>query len=104
MAAANATLVEDQELAIRLAQVLKAIAHPLRLQLVACLCHQELNVTEMCGKLGIKQSLVSQHLAVLRMVGLVSADRSGGTATYSLKEPGLRKLVACLTGCQRGGN
>jgi DNA-binding transcriptional ArsR family regulator len=93
-------IISEPEKAERLAEVLKALAHPLRLRLVATLCQDERNVQELCGLLDARQALVSQHLSVLRMVGLVAAERSGGTATYSIKEPGLRNLVKCLTGCQ----
>jgi DNA-binding transcriptional ArsR family regulator len=93
-------IIHEPEIAERLAEVLKALAHPLRLRLVASLCQEERNVQELCALLEARQALVSQHLSVLRMVGLVAAERSGGTATYSIKEPGLRNLVKCLTGCQ----
>jgi DNA-binding transcriptional ArsR family regulator len=96
-------IVHDIELAHRLAEVLKALAHPLRLRLVASLCREPQAVGGLCTELGVRQSMVSQHLAVLRMVGLVEADRAGGIATYSIREPGLRKLVECLADCRKGG-
>jgi DNA-binding transcriptional ArsR family regulator len=95
-----AKILQEEDFANRLAEVLKALAHPLRLRLVAALCQEDRNVQQLCTLLDVRQSLVSQHLSVLRMVGLLSADRSGGTATYTLKEPNLRNLVACLTGCK----
>ena len=90
------------ERATELADILKGVAHPLRLRIVSLLCEQEHTVTELTEKLGARQSLVSQHLAPLRMLGLVQVDRSGGRATYSLAEPRLRTLVDCLLGCRRG--
>ena len=50
----------------------------------------------MAELLNERQAAVSQHLAPLRMLGLVAVDRTGGTATYSLKEPLLRSLVNCF--------
>lgn len=97
-----AIIIDDMARAEQLAEVLKAVAHPLRLRLVAALCEDPRNVTDLCERLGARQTLVSQHLAVLRMSGLVSVDRTGGRSTYSIKEPGLRNLVACLTDCKRG--
>jgi len=97
------SIIHDEDVAQRLAEVLKALAHPLRLRLVASLCRAPQTVGGLCTELGVRQSLVSQHLAVLRMVGLVEADRAGGTATYSIKEPGLQRLVGCLTECRGGG-
>jgi DNA-binding transcriptional ArsR family regulator len=97
-----AMIIDDMDTAEQLADVLKAVAHPLRLRAVAALCEAPKNVTELCERLGVRQALASQHLAVLRMSGLVSVDRTGGHSTYSIREPGLRNLIACLTGCKRG--
>lgn len=96
-------IVDNEELASRLVEVLRALAHPLRLRLVATLCREPQTVGALSAGLRVRQSMVSQHLAVLRMVGLVEADRTGGTATYSIREPGLRRLVACLADCRQGG-
>lgn len=102
--AEKGNIVKDVELARRLAEVLKALAHPLRLRLVASLCREPQTVGALCAELDVRQSMVSQHLAVLRMVGLVEADRGGGTATYSIREPGLQRLIACLADCNKGGH
>jgi len=88
--------------ASELAGILRGIAHPLRLRIVALLCGQPHTVTELCDTLGARQSLVSQHLSPLRLLGLVTVDRAGGCATYSLGEPRLRALMDCLTACRRG--
>jgi len=87
--------------AAHLASLLKGLAHPLRLKIVNHLCAGDCNVTQLCEALDVKQSLVSQHLAPLRMLGLVSVDRSGGRATYSIAEPQLRSLIACLASCEK---
>ena len=97
---AKNNIVEDVERAQQLAEMLKAVAHPLRLRSIAALCENPLTVTQLCQRLEVRQSLVSQHLAVLRMVGLVHVDRNGGHATYSIKEQGLRNLIACVTDCR----
>jgi len=96
------TIVDDPARAERLAAVLKALAHPLRLRLVAALCLGEQSVGSLAEMVGEKQSLVSQHLAILRMVELVSSSRRGGRAIYFIKDEGLRNLIACLTECRRG--
>lgn len=83
-----------------LADVLKGIAHPLRLRIITLLCERDHTVTELTDALDSRQSLVSQHLSPLRLLGLVSVDRRGGRATYSLGEPHLRTLVDCLMGCR----
>jgi len=83
------------------AEVLKAVAHPLRLRIVAMLCEGEENVTALSEKLGASQAIVSQQLRILRSHGLVAANRDGGYATYRLVERNLRGLVRCMEKCER---
>lgn len=84
-----------------LAEVLRAVAHPLRLRIIELLSARDATVSEMVEILEAKQTVISQHLKGLRQLGLVSVKRQGGWATYSLAEPQLRELMACLVGCHR---
>ena len=92
-------MAEDRPRAVYLADVLKALAHPERLRIVAVLCEGERNVIGLAGSLCLQQALVSQHLRILRMSGLVASQRRGGYAVYALAQPRLRSLVECLEGC-----
>ena len=91
----------DADFAAHAAEILKAVAHPLRLRLVAALCDGEENVTGLCERLGAPQALVSQQLRILRMNRLVACVRERGFARYRLAEPQLRTLVGCLQRCSR---
>jgi DNA-binding transcriptional ArsR family regulator len=84
----------------QLADILKGLSHPLRLQIISVLCEGDLCVNELCETLSVRQTQVSQHLTPLRHLGLVAVDRSGGKATYSLAEPQLKQLITCLTSCE----
>lgn len=81
------------------AEVLKAVAHPLRLRIVAALCQGERHVNALAERLGVSQPLLSQQLRILRLKGLVSTERRGGLAVYRLQEAGLRRLLGCLLDC-----
>jgi DNA-binding transcriptional ArsR family regulator len=81
--------------------VLKAVAHPLRLRIVAILCEGEAHVTALAERLGASRTIVSQQLRILRSNGLVSVTREGGFARYRLLEPALRGLVGCMERCER---
>lgn len=63
------------------AAVFSALADPTRLKLVKLLCRQRdpnvLCVNALAGLLGVTQSSVSQHLRVLRAIGLVKGERRG---------------------------
>jgi ArsR family transcriptional regulator len=83
------------------AEVLKAVAHPLRLRIVAALCEGEAHVGALAERLGASQAIVSQQLRILRSHGLVAATRAGGFARYRLIEQNLRGLVRCMENCDR---
>jgi ArsR family transcriptional regulator len=94
---APASLGEDE--AARLAEMLRALGHPLRLRLMARLCEQATCVTDLAAALGAPQAIVSQHLRILRLSGLVDAAREHGFAVYQVTQPRLRELVLRLEGC-----
>ena len=74
------------------AALLKALAHPQQLHTG---CH---NVGCMEHLTGVSQSCISQHLQKLRMMGLVSAERSGNEVYYRASSPEAARLVAVLMG------
>jgi ArsR family transcriptional regulator len=92
---------QDPRRAAHLAEVLKAVAHPLRLRIIAILVEDEANVSELAKRLDATQPIVSQQLRILRGHGLVAADRHDGFATYRLVERNLEGLVACMERCAR---
>ena len=81
------------------AALLKALAHPLRLQIVQglllCGCR---NVRCIEEKTGQSQSCISQHLSKLRSAGVVQAERSGNEVYYAVSVPGAAAIVAALMG------
>jgi len=92
-------LLDDPKSAAAIAEILKAIAHPIRLQIVALLCKGEWHVNALAQQLEVKQAIVSQHLRILRMRGLVDVVRSNGYSYYGLAEPKLQELIQCMEGC-----
>jgi ArsR family transcriptional regulator len=71
-------------------EVLRALAHPLRLQLVAqvaargpvCSCHLEADT-------GVSQPQISKHLGVLHRAGLIQRRREGRWVYFSIDEGAL---------------
>jgi DNA-binding transcriptional ArsR family regulator len=90
----------DQDVAAQLqelhARVCKAIADPKRLLIINELRDRELSVGDLCDALGFTQSNASQHLAVLRERGIVSARRSGSNVFYSLRSQKIVQAVDLL--------
>ena len=92
-------VVSDVGRATWVSDVLKAVAHPVRLGIVAVLCEGEANVGTLARLLRQPPAIVSQQLRILRMHHLVAAERRGGRSIYSLLEPQLRQLVSCMEHC-----
>jgi DNA-binding transcriptional ArsR family regulator len=63
------------------AELLKALAHPVRLRILEILAQEESCVCHLTAVLKQRQPYVSQHLMLLREVGLV-VDRKEGTIVY----------------------
>jgi len=77
--------------------LLKIIADPTRLRLLAILSREELSVAEIQEILGMSQSRISSQLAVLRQADLVSDRRDGKKSFYSLRsriESNQKELLA----------
>lgn len=85
-----------------LSGLLRALGHPLRLQIVAALCAEEVHVNALAERLGAPQAVISQQLRILRMCRLVEVTRERGLAVYRLGEPRLRGLLRCMEGCSVG--
>jgi ArsR family transcriptional regulator len=94
-------LTVDARKAVHCAEILKAVAHPIRLRIVAILCQGPENVTGLAERLGESQAIVSQQLRILRLNDLVAVTREDGFARYRLAEPHLQDLVCCMEKCQR---
>lgn len=78
------------------ARVCKAIADPKRLLIINELRDRELSVGDLCDALGFSQSNASQHLAILRERGVVSARRVGSNVFYSLRSQKIVQAVDLL--------
>ena len=77
------------------AAVLEALAHPVRLQLVALLCQEETGAGVLAERLGLPLRTVSWHLRVLCEEQLVGLVEGPGRPHYHIIEPALHGLVAC---------
>ena len=78
--------------------LLKAMANRHRLIIICQLVEQGRSVGELAELLNIRDSTVSQHLALLRKDGLVTSRRDGQTIWYSLGSQQARELARALYG------
>lgn len=91
---------KDPERAEHISVLLRAVAHPLRIRIIATLCKEEAHVSALAEALEAPQAIVSQQLRILRAERLVAARREDGHAYYRIAEPALRDLVCCMEKCR----
>lgn len=80
------------------AELLKVLSAPARLAIVVALAHRPRFVHELVDELGLSQPLVSAHLRVLRAARVVSVERQGRQAAYSLADDHVAHIVADAIG------
>ena len=86
------------EITILQADVLKTLAHPRRLEILHRLADGPIEVGRLADELGLSQPNVSQHLAVLRVAGIVDAERIGREVRYRLSDPDVMRACGLMRG------
>ena len=76
------------------AELFKALAHPMRIRALEQLAEGENSVGELATRLDVEISHLSQQLAVLRKVGVVTTRREGTTVYYSVADARFVALLA----------
>lgn len=80
-----------------IAEILKALAHPVRLCIARGLLEKgECNVTHMQTRLEMPQSTVSQHVQKLKSAGVIIGERTGLEINYRIKDEKVKKLVSAI--------
>ena len=78
------------------AETLKAVAHPVRLRIIEILENGEKSVSEICARLGTKQSLTSQQLNRMKDKGVLNSRREGNLVFYSIANPRVINVIHCI--------
>jgi DNA-binding transcriptional ArsR family regulator len=78
------------------ARLLTNLSNAVRLELLSILSEKEMSVGDLCSALNMSQSAVSQHLAKLRVDGLVSTRRDGQTIYYRCANPSVQRVLNML--------
>jgi len=77
------------------ADILKALAHPVRVLIVSALTEGDQCVCKLNELAEIDQSNISRHLAMLKKAGIVSDRRDGMRVFYHLETPCIMKAFEC---------
>jgi DNA-binding transcriptional ArsR family regulator len=90
------TMAQMHERADEAIAVLKAMANHNRLLLLCELVHGERSVGELAQALDLAQSVVSQHLSLLRREGIVSGRRDAQSIYYRICDDRVQSLMATM--------
>ncbi|MCU0844182.1 MAG: metalloregulator ArsR/SmtB family transcription factor [Spirochaetes bacterium] len=77
-------------------EILKSIAHPIRLKILCFLMEGEKTVGEIEKEFGSSISNISQHLTVLRKIHMVNRRKEANFMFYSVKDPKIAELLGTL--------
>ncbi|MGD8340357.1 MAG: metalloregulator ArsR/SmtB family transcription factor [Gammaproteobacteria bacterium] len=87
-----------QERAGRASQLLSAMSNEKRLMILCQLVEGERSVGELAERLGVRQSTISQHLALLKKDGFVESRRDAQSQIYSLAGVEAQAVLEALYG------
>ncbi|MDD5019988.1 MAG: metalloregulator ArsR/SmtB family transcription factor [Candidatus Omnitrophica bacterium] len=77
-------------------ELLKAMGHPVRLQILEGLARHGCNVGRIVAALGLPQSTVSQHLSVMRKCGVIVPQKKGVKTCYRVVDERALKILNIL--------
>ena len=79
------------------AQLLKAIAHPMRLKIIHILLDKNISVGELAAECKIPHNIACHHLLLLSTRGILERQRHGTKAYYQVVEPVYWGIIECLS-------
>ncbi|MFN3328279.1 MAG: ArsR/SmtB family transcription factor [Fervidobacterium pennivorans] len=82
----------------KLAEILKILGHPTRLKIINALEDGPKCVCNLIPIIKVNQANLSQHLSLLKLIGVVFDKRIGNTVEYHLSKdhPLLKHIIACI--------
>lgn len=85
-----------EESASRAATLLRLLGNEKRLMVLCQLAEGELSVGVLQSRIGLSQSALSQHLALLREHGIVATRRESQTIHYRIADPAALRVIQTL--------
>ena len=78
------------------AEIIQAVAHPIRLAVVELLTEGEMCVCDIAEQVGTERSNCSRHLSVMLRAGVLDVRKEGLKMIYSLKTPCIKNFLSCV--------
>ena len=96
-AAERVVLITNADDIIHASHSLKAIAHPLRLEILCILGGTtEVSVQDIVELVGTSQSNISQHLSILREKGILASRKDANKVYYRIADPKILQLIGAM--------
>ena len=86
----------DNDVAEHVAEVLRAVANPARLQIVELLVPGEMSVGDIVRAVGEKQAITSQQLNMMKDKGVLGSRRDGSKVYYHIENKNVIRLLDCI--------
>jgi ArsR family transcriptional regulator len=90
---------QKQKIYSKQADIVKAIAHPIRIAIIDFLKDGPKCVCDIATSIGAERSNVSRHLSLMVSVGVLEYYKDGLKVIYSLKTKCVLEFLACVTKC-----
>lgn len=87
----------------RVAELFKVLAHPVRIRTLELLGDGDINLRELNQHLGCSQSLLSQHIRILRDRGLIQCRKTGTSKYCAVPNRCVRQLILQARNCLHAG-
>jgi DNA-binding transcriptional ArsR family regulator len=95
--AERVALITNEEDIIHASHSLKAMAHPLRLEILCILGGTtEVSVQDIVEQVGTSQSNISQHLSILREKGILASRKDANKVYYRIADPKILQLIGAM--------
>ena len=96
MASKVKTKLTSLEALSQAAECLRTLAHPHRLRMVQMLLGGQYSVGELAEACEIPSHMASEHLRLMQRCGFLKAEKEGRFVYYSVAEPHLASIMACI--------
>ncbi|WP_196887916.1 ArsR/SmtB family transcription factor [Aureivirga sp. CE67] len=98
----NRDKIIEPEKVLKVAEILKTIGHPIRLQVLEVLEREEpLTVSQILENinLDVEQSLLSHHLIKMKDKGILSSEKQGMHMYYRVTDRKILSIFDCMSNC-----
>ena len=84
------------------AALLKAVGHPIRLNIILSLQdNYALTVSDLVDLLSIDQPVMSLHLGILRNCNIIKVEKVGKQSIYSISNHSIKQIVSVIYNAQK---